>query len=345
MPGGDGWLHEEYHRAVMTRFRVNSFNGMNLFPIGQTAVYVNAVKDEDVIRMKKESPPDFVRMYAAGIEGQYLLVDRLQRNNFFYNQKLFYEVTYWSITLNSHLYVMMSTWSESAEITGENENPDSRDFAGLDFTAWVYDLFRPDEPYEDRGEHPSGDGVDRYITTISLTDAEVNYLTLQGYLQILNYLSPMMLGIRTIPFGDTGFEGNFALHHYLTSFGMDISAHVFLKKAPFNMVFILHNYANYEHYFPAIEAELVDYPLTIGKLHMFFSPRILIGMQPQEQKFKTASSEFLGLFGLRVDFMTHKNIFPYIDFAAKTDGWVAGNEFLDSNVSIRLGVSLRFLGK
>jgi hypothetical protein len=345
MPGGDGWLHEEYHRAVMTRFRVNSFNGMNLFPIGQAAVYVSTVKDEDVIRMKKESPPDFVRMYAAGIEGQFLLVDRLQRNNFFYNQKLLYEFAYWMNIVNSHYYVMMSSQAESVDLTGENENPDSRDFAGLDFTAWVYDLFRPDEPYEDRGKHPSGEGVDRYITTVSLTDAEVNYLTLQGYLQILNYLSPMMLGIRTIPFGDTGFEGNFALRHYLTSFGMDISAHVFLKKAPFNMVFILHNYANHEHYFPAIEAELVDYPFNIGNLHMFLSPRILIGMQPKDQKFKTSSPEFLGLFGLRIDFMTHKNIFPYIDFTAKTNGWVAGNEFLDSNVSIRLGVSLRFLGK
>jgi hypothetical protein len=340
MPGGDGWLHEEYHRAVMTRFRVNSFNGMNLFPIGATAVYVNSVKDEDVIRMKKESPPDFVRMFAAGIEGQYLLVDRLQRNNFFYNHKLFYEVTYWSITLNSHLYVMMSSQSESIDITGENESPDSRDFAGLDFTAWVYDLFRPNEPYEDRGEHPSGDGVDRYITTISLTDAEVNYLQLQGYLQLLNYLSPMMFGIRSLPMGE--FEGNFALRHYLTSFGMDISAHVFLKKAPFNMIFVLHNYANYHNWFPAIETELVDYPVNIGKLNMFLSPRVLIGMQPKGQEFMTSSPAFLGLFGMRADFMTHKNIFPYIDFTAKTKGWVAGNEFLDGNVSVKVGLSLRF---
>lgn len=28
-PGFDSWLHEEYHRAVMSRFGVNSFNDMN----------------------------------------------------------------------------------------------------------------------------------------------------------------------------------------------------------------------------------------------------------------------------------------------------------------------------
>ncbi len=27
-----------------------------------------------------------------------------------------------------------------------------RDFVGLDFTAWVYDLFRPDEPYKTHNE-------------------------------------------------------------------------------------------------------------------------------------------------------------------------------------------------
>jgi hypothetical protein len=75
---------------------------------------------------------------------------------------------------------------------------------------------------------------------------------------------------------------------------------------------------------------------------MFLSPRILIGMQPKDQKFTTSSPAFLGLFGLRVDFMANKNIFPYLDFTAKTNGWVAGNEYLDSNASVKLGLSLRF---
>jgi hypothetical protein len=343
MPGGGGWLHEEYHRAVMTRFGVNSFNGMNLFPIGATVIYVSNVKDEDLSRIKRESPPDLVRMFEAGIEGEYLLIERLQRNNFFYNQNFLSEYTYWFHTLNSFSYVMMSSLAQNGIDIDETETGDSRDFAGLDFTAWVYDLFRPDEPYEDRGVHPSGDDVDRYISVRDLTEEEINYLKLQGYLQLLNFLSPMMFGIKSIPMGE--FDGNFAIRHYLTSFGMDISANVYLKKNPFNMVFTLHNYANYTNWFPAIEVELVDYPFNIGKFEMLLSPRILIGMQPKDQVFKTSSPEFLGLFGLRVDFMAHKNIFPYLDFSVKTKGWVAGNEYLIVNASVKLGVSLRFLGK
>jgi hypothetical protein len=100
---------------------------------------------------------------------------------------------------------------------------------------------------------------------------------------------------------------------------------------------------NYEHYFPAIEAELVDFPLSFfGKIDLYLSPRVLIGMQPKDQVFMTGSPEFLGLIGLRADFAVTKHFLPYLDFSAKTSGWVAGNEFLDGNVSIKLGVSARF---
>lgn len=37
-PLGGGWLHEEYHRSIMTIGRVNSFNDMNKFPIGASTV-------------------------------------------------------------------------------------------------------------------------------------------------------------------------------------------------------------------------------------------------------------------------------------------------------------------
>jgi hypothetical protein len=56
---------------------------MNLFPLGADLVSVSKVSDEDLIRFKDESPADLIRMHEAGIEAQYLLASRLQRNNFF----------------------------------------------------------------------------------------------------------------------------------------------------------------------------------------------------------------------------------------------------------------------
>jgi hypothetical protein len=347
MPGGEGWMHEEYHRAVMSRFGVHSFNGMNLFPLGADIVSVSRVNDEDLIRFKKESPVDFIRMHEAGIEGQMLLVSKLQRNNFFYKQNLPNENGYWMSTLNSHFYIITSALPEyvdakTAQMNAIETAIAERDFTGFDMTAWVYDLFRPYEPYQNRGPHPSGTGINRYRTTGDLTGAELDYLRAQGWWQIANYVSPMMFGVRSIPLGDSGFHGNFAFRHVLTSFGTDFTVEVYLQKAPFNMTFTLHNYSNHQNYFPAIEAELVDFPFSIGNFGMYLSPRVIIGVQPKNQQFKTASAEFWGLFGLRADFMVSKHFLPYLDAALKTDGWAAGNEFLEKNASVRIGLSMRF---
>ena len=347
LPGGNGWLHEEYHRAVMSRYDINSFNGMNLFPIGAEIVSVSEVADEGLISLKEKSPADLVRLHAAGIEGEYLLIHQLQRNNFFYDQKLFNEFVYWVITVNSHAYIFMSSSPDGVDVETqkmyENEGTvASRDFTGFDMTAWVYDLFRPDEPYEARGPHPSGEGINRYRTTRDLTDDELKYLKGQFYWHFINYVSPMLFVQRSIPLGDSGLMGNFAMRHLLASFGTAVSAQVFLQYEPFNMAFTYHSYLNYGHYFPAIEAELVNFPLHFGKFKLFLSPRIIFGMQPENQKFKTENPKFFGLIGLRADFSMNKYFFRFIDFTAKTAGWVAGNEYLGSNVSIRYGISVRF---
>ena len=87
---------------------------------------------------------------------------------------------------------------------------------------------------------------------------------------------------------------------------------------------------------------MIDYPLQIGNLNLFLSPRLMVGMQPKGQSFFTSEAEFFGLIGSRIDFQIHNNWLPYLEFAAKTNGWVAGNEFLEKNISFRLGISARF---
>jgi len=146
LPGGEAWLHEEYHRAVMSRHGANSFNGVNRFPVGSSIIAVSKVKDEDLMRIKEKSPSDMVRLHASGIEGQYLLINNLQRNNFFYDLQLNNQALYLISTFNSHLYIFMSTSPKFADknMTKMNEKETtiaSRDFTGFDFTAWAYERF------------------------------------------------------------------------------------------------------------------------------------------------------------------------------------------------------------
>ena len=152
----------------------------------------------------------------------------------------------------------------------------------------------------------------------------------------------MLFNVNRIALGDTGFYGNLAFRHFLTSFGTDTLLKVFLKKDIYNIAFVLHNYRNYEQWFPAIEAELVDFPLSLRSLNLYFSPRVLIGMQPENQRLKTETAEFIGLAGCRVDFNISRYFLPYFDLTVKTNGWIAGNEFVEKNVSIKLRLSARF---
>ncbi len=346
-PFGYPWLKQQYIHSVFSQHGIASYANSGAYYIGVT--------DSQLNQLKANAPYDFIRMNVTGMEAYNIFSDTMMRNSFFYDlENLSFVPAFITVFLNFSSNVSLVLAHELGAINvdvdaidmkykNDSSNQGERFLTGVDAINWVYDLFRPNEPYSARGQHPSGDGsVARYIHYAQLTKKEKNYLILQMGLQYLNFVSPLLYSIRSFHLWETGLEGNFALRHYLTSFGADIPASFFLKYRQFNMAFTYHSYFNYENYFPAIEAELIDYPINIGKFSMFISPRVLIGAQPKNQEFKTASPEFLGLFGLRVDFRVSNNVLPYFDFTAKTNGWIAGNEYLKSSVGLQTGVSLRF---
>jgi hypothetical protein len=350
LPFGYPWLHREFPRTVL------SLSGMqSSHPFFNNVVW--SFSDQDLERLKAEKPYETIRIYEAGVEGYILFSSSLLRNIFLYNLEDLSNITAFFSTFigMSHVIPVYAATSGLVNIAGFDLDAyveaRYKDETGQSSTAlychsslnWVYDLFRPKEPYSARGAHPTGTGVARYITLKQLTEDETQYLAKQGLLSQINLLSPLLYGVKAFPLGAGGLEGNFAVHHYLTPFGSDIPVQVFLKKAPFNMIFTYHSYQNYNHYFPAVEAELVDLPLRITpQFALLLSPRVIIGIQPKDQAFKTGDPELFGLAGLRVDFSFFKYFFPYFDITMKTDGWAAGNEYLNSNVSFNLGVSMRF---
>ncbi|MDR1353231.1 MAG: hypothetical protein LBK05_08110 [Treponema sp.] len=322
VPTGYFWMHESFHRAGFTHMGLRSHINF-AFPNG---AYTMADTGGSIYKY------DLPRTIEAGMESEFLLVEKMQKNNFFYDQGMFNEFLYWLANLQAWGYAYMPFQNDESTMVVEGKEQE----VSADSLQWAYYLFHPEEKYIADSEN------DEVIGISDLKDSEKEFLKNRVMWSLVNFASPMMFGIRSIPLG-AGFSGNFALRQFYTSFGTDISVNVYLKKAPFNLAFSYHSYINYEHYFPAIEAELVDFPVQFTpKFGLFISPRILLGMQPRNQEFMTGAPEFFALAGCRADFAVSRHFLPYLELSAKTDGWVAGNEFLERNISVKAGISVRF---
>ena len=322
------WLHEEWHRAVLTYRNSSSVNDW----VEGKATHI---KDEDLIRLKGNYPADQVRLAAAGIEVDYESVLALEKDAFFYGTTTWNFALYWLhyIINIGYLYGSASHAitddSSDALIKEEGGSIEKRDALGFDGTAWVYDLHRPNEPYQDRGLHPSGLGIDRYIKFSDLNDDEKNYLRLQAGLSLLNLLDPHLFGYTH--FG-TDFKWNATLRHHLTSFGYVVDLNLFFKRQPLGVFTTIHNYHNEVRSFWGLDVEIKTDPITL---------RMAGWDQPEAQGFKTARGKTGGSVGLKFVYPEY-DFKPYAEVEGKTEGWVAGNVYLDSNVSLNLGMIYSF---
>jgi len=349
VPGGHAWLHEEYHAHIGRNCGVHGKNLVNRFPsITSGFITVYDVNDEDLIQMKAKSNADFVRMSAAGLEGQTDLVTRLQSDHFFYNTTKALAQS-WIIVWHNNRYIGSAAQNniglEQNEI--ENRNVASRDLVGWDPLAWVYDLFRPNEPYENRGVHPTGIGIDRYIVTDDLTTDEIDFLEKQSRLASLSYLDPFMFGFRRFRVGkeENPFYFNLNLKHFLTSFGHSIQTNVFLEHGDIRGSFKVLQYANYNRQFIGFDARLMDLQTRVFNKGILISPRLSAWTQPKDQVFKTESGQFGGLIGAKAFFPISKKMWATLELESKTQGWVVSNPYLDANSSGRIGIQWRMISE
>ena len=347
VPFGDAWLHEEWHRAVMSNRKIDSYNEVYDIPLFADTISVSHVKDEDLIRLKKEYPADLVRLHAAGIESQYELNFAIEKDLFYYKTQSWDDVILWLNYANNIAYLYTCASNDSNTITNEilsKENTDisQRDFTGLDCDAWVYDLFRPQEEYAARGKHPSGIGVNRYIKYADLADEEQDYLSKQFYLSFLNLLDPFIYRLHRFeisnPYNHRKMATNVTLRHHLTAFGYTIDANFFFQQAQTNLLLTTHHYFNRQRFFPGLDVAIFRYPVNILSAAMNISTRASLWMQPKDQAYKTSDWDFGGLLSVRLAYPMIKGWDAYVEVEGKTDGWVAGNVYLENNVSLRLGL-------
>jgi hypothetical protein len=295
--------------------------------------------------MKARFPAELVRVHTAGIEAQYLFLRNMQKQNFFYKTR--YPNIGLSVLLTNYIVNYANQTKDKdydvlvQDVFNDLPTVESRDFNGDDFTTYTYELFRPNQPYNDRGIAPNGVGIARYLKLSQLTSEELDYLRKMGRMQYWNFLSPHLLGISSIKVNDN-LSFNFAARHFLTSFGYDLGGDLFLKMKDKNILLTWHGYQNKDHFFPGVDAQLVDLPLKLSNKTLPLTLRTMLWLQPENQQFYTDKGRAGGLIYAQLRSPKGKTWQPYLEVEGKTQGWVAGNPYLDANFTVRAGVSAYF---
>lgn len=337
VPLGVAWMHEEYHRSVLTIHRARSFNDVYRFPFFAEFIAVSHVKDSDLIRISDFHKADFRRLNTAGMESQIMQVRQLQKENFFRARRVNHTFLYIYSIINTFFYIYScsnTNWDASVDEANKLEGYDvnKRDMTGLDFTAWAYALYNPQIPYEDRGVHPSGVGLNRYIKPSQLSPAARRYLKTQSFLNLLNLLSPMILGLYDIKLSGNMF-GNASLRHFLTPFGNNIAVDALLKNNRRAYMITLNTYSNRSHIFFGLEGNMYNVQLMDN-----FTTSIGMGgwLQPKNLDFYDSEARPGGFVSTEIAY-TYKRFQTYLELSYKTFGWQPGYVYLDKRFNILFG--------
>lgn len=340
VPFGQAWLHEEWHRAVMSNRGISSYNGVYSASPTQSLIAVSHESDEDMVRLKRDDPADHVRLLEAGMEAEHELSYRFEQDTFFNQNGDFRAFAQWYLHLSPTFYLWTCA-SQNADKETDKQNRldgasiEKRDFTGLDCTSWAYDLHRRDEPFAARGLHPSGVGINRYRKFSDLSSDEQRYLVRARNLSLLNFVDPFLFR-NTQGFAMDGLFGErdaawtMTLRHMLTSFGTVGDVNFFYRSTSIHALATLHVYLNQHRSFPGAEFRLLDVPLDAGS-QWRGNLRAQVWQQPRDQRFETREAAGGGLLGGSVSYRVRPDIAPYVELVGKTAGWVAGQVELERN--------------
>ncbi|MDH4275887.1 MAG: hypothetical protein OEW08_12700 [Gammaproteobacteria bacterium] len=341
-PLGVSWMHEEWHRAALSKYGVGSRNGVYDWPLFAEVISVDNVDDARLATLKAEHPVALVRAHAAGIESQYEMNLLFEKNAFFYNHRAGTQLIMWVNYANNISYLWgCGAGGNSARLTStaqreEGTNVATRDFTGMDCDAWVYDLFRPYEPYASRGAHPSGVGVDRYRDYGDLTAEEKKYVDLQFKLSFINLVDPAFWGKKE--FRDDTLRWNFSLRHHLAPFGYNLGMNVFAKYNQQKVFATVNWYSNKHGGMPGVDMEILRLPVNIFEQTSHVSARASAWYQPQGLLFDQTRWRPGGLLSFRLDVPLTTHLELTGEVYAKTTGWVPGLETLERDYGARVGI-------
>ncbi len=330
------WGHEEFHRSVLGVDNISSKNGNWLLNRWDGTVY--GISDSTLTHEKNENINNLLYSYVAGVQYEIALNQKTTLNDFYKNRTLNKNalLLYNAYYVFNYFKFSTSSISDSVKILApphESKNPMERDYAGADLTAWVYDMFNPSVPFSSRDSFPGGDGVNRRIGFSDLSSEEQSYLKNQKNLSLLNFLNPAIFFINRIKI-NYNLSFNVFTQYAPTHFGNDIAIFIPVKYKQFDLLLNIHNYSN---------KTVSGFGAGAGLYNYTFSEKwesdLVLNFWNQPNTFYDNTKIPGGQISVGTKYHFKNNFDGFISLIGKTKGWTISNPYLQSNLSVQLGLN------
>lgn len=330
------WGHEEFHRSVLGIDNISSKNGNWLLNRWDGTVY--GISDSTLTHEKNENINNLLYSYVAGVQYEIALNQKTTLNDFYKNRTLNKNalLLYNAYYVFNYFKFSTSSISDSVKILApphESKNPMERDYAGADLTAWVYDMFNPSVPFSSRDSFPGGDGVNRRIGFSDLSSEEQSYLKNQKNLSLLNFINPAIFFINRIKI-NYNLSFNVFTQYAPTHFGNDIAIFIPVKYKQFDLLLNIHNYSN---------KTVGGFGAGAGLYNYTFSEKwesdLVLNFWNQPNTFYDNTKIPGGQISVGAKYHFKNNFDGFISLIGKTKGWTISNPYLQSNLSVQLGLN------
>ena len=325
--------HEEGHRSVLTHLGIGSIS--KPFFNEKGAAYVMGVRDHELIDLRDNDLANYIRLHTAGIESDYMLLDRIQ-TDFIFNKedKKFLLIEHMFRQSQLIGYYFSSMFPSIEPDIGEETNELERDIVGHDVYGAVRHLHRPTMEFY------------RYTRYSNLAENEKAFVSRAGHRSLVNLVDPFIFKILNYPLSNLS-KVSIGMGYTMVPFGDFIEQKFWIRiRDRIRLKLYVREYQNKEKWFFAGGIALYDYSLS-DRLHL--NTALHVWAQPVKLSFTEARSEVGGAWNTMVKYVISKEKDNQSDILSldlglliKTAGFLQEELYLGDVMHYRFGTTVWF---
>jgi len=320
--------HEEGHRSILSAKNIGSISQPFFF--SKRDGFVDGVTDLSLINLRSSDFPDFIRLYTAGSESDYMMGNR-EESLMTFGDESFRNLAAEFLIRKASLIQYYLIGFVHYDIDGAEEtNELKRDVVGNDVYGAARNLFRPNMPFH------------RYTLFNDLTSEEKNYVYKMGYRSLFNLVNLNIIGIPNIAISNN-LSLNFGMGHILCPFGDFTDENFWIHYKKLKVMTYVREFQNRTNWFMAGGLSIDDYPIS---KNIETSLSAHLWNQPKDLGFNDTK----GLTGGAVD-LTAKYFFSALAFnklkrvsidlsmTYKSKGFLPEDAYLSKHLGFRVGAT------